>query len=180
MVVRDGEQAIALLNPIRQRILISLRTPGSAASLSRSLKVPRQLITYHLRCLEECDLVVYIEERAVRQMREKVYESAAERFLIDSQVLGELAPPSDLTDPTSATQLAGLLQATSVEALIGNAPTLALCYDIGFGDRDERLETFQTIANSAQKIAKSHDPRGTEEHYRLVVGVVRPAEDDSV
>jgi DNA-binding transcriptional ArsR family regulator len=178
MVVRNPEQAAALLHPIRQSILIALRTPNSAAALARSLKIPRQLITYHLNCLEHSALVTYVEERQVRQMKEKVYEAAAERFLIDPVVLGDLAPPKSLTDPTSPTQLAGLLQATSVEALTTDAPTLALCYDIGFGDRDERLETFQTIMNSTNKIAKSHDIKGTDEHYRLVVGVIRPVDEE--
>lgn len=174
IVVRRPSQAEALLHPHRQRILVALRQPASAASLSRDVDLPRQLITYHLRCLEKEELVTFIEERPTRQMREKIYRAAAERFLIDPIVLGDLAPPGNLTDPTSAIQLAGLLQAASVEAIHPDAPTLALCYDMGFGGRDERLETFQTIANSAQKIARSHDPRGTEEHYRLVVGVIRP------
>lgn len=172
MVVRDLDSAALLLQPVRQRLLVALRSPASAAELSRSMQMSRQLIAFHLRALEAGGLIVHIEDRKVRQMTERVFQSAAERYLIDPRILGDLAPPSEVSDPTSSAQLAGLLQAASIEAGETLTPTLALSYDLGFGGREERLETFQTLANSTQKLARMHDPRGTEEHYRLVVGLI--------
>jgi DNA-binding transcriptional ArsR family regulator len=166
---------MALLHPLRQQLLLALGQPQSAAALSRAMEIPRQLLTYHLRTLESLLLIEFVEERAVRQMKERVYIRVAKRFVLDPSLLGDLGPRADgLTDPTSATQLAGLFQAAAGEALAAEAPTLALCYDMGFVARDERNDAFQSIANTAQRIARLHVPQGTEERYRLVVGVIRP------
>jgi len=173
MVVSDPVAAGYLLQPLRQKLILALRDPASAAELARRMTISRQLITFHLRTLHAVGLITHVEDRPVRQMIERVYQAAAERYLIDPVVLGDLAPPNRITDPTSSAQLAGVFQAASVDASEATGPTLALCYDIGFGGREERLETFQTIANSTQKIAKLHDPRGTDEHYRIVIGLLR-------
>lgn len=177
LVVRDPEQAACLLHPLRQRLLVALRQPSSAARLAKPMGITRQLLVYHLHCLEEARLIRFIEERQVRQMKERVLQAVAEKFLLDPVLLGELSPSSTpLTDPTSPAQLAGLLQTASAEAVGGEAPTLALCFDMGFVGREERIEAFQSIANSAQKIARTHERRGADDQYRLVVGVIKPGQ----
>lgn len=177
LVVRDPEQAACLLHPLRQRLLVALRQPSSAARLAKPMGIARQLLVYHLRCLEEVKLIRFIEERQVRQMKERVLQSVAEKYLLDPALLGELSPSgTPLTDPTSPAQLAGLLQTASAEAVGGEAPTLALCFDMGFVGREERIEAFQSIANSAQKIARTHEKRGADDQYRLVVGVIKPGQ----
>lgn len=176
LVVRDPEQAACLLQPLRRKLLLALREPTSAARLSKTIGVPRQHLAYHLRCLESAGLIRFVEERQVRQMKERVYEAVAERYILDPELLGELGPVADpITDPTSSVQLAALLQSVSAEAVTADGPTLGLCFDMGFVGREERIDAFQSIANSAQKLARSHDVRGTEEQYRLVVGVVKPS-----
>ena len=62
-VILDAERAQALLNPARLELLEHLQEPGSAASLARLLGQPRQRVNYHLRALEEHQLVELALER---------------------------------------------------------------------------------------------------------------------
>ena len=55
-MVGDAAAARAALSPLRRELLVRLREPGSAASLSEAMKLPRQRIGYHLKVLEEAGL----------------------------------------------------------------------------------------------------------------------------
>ena len=63
-VVRGTEQASSLLgHPLRLKVLEHLAEPDSAAGLSRRLGVPRQVLNYHLRALENAGMLTFVEER---------------------------------------------------------------------------------------------------------------------
>jgi len=91
-ILRDPEQASALLQPVRLKILENLTEPASAAALAKKLVLPRQQVNYHLRELERHGLVEFVEERRKGNCVERVVRSAATSYLISPEALGTLGP----------------------------------------------------------------------------------------
>ena len=59
-VVEAPEQASALLEPARLRILSVLRDPDSSAGVARTLGLPRQRVGHHVRALEAAGLLTFV------------------------------------------------------------------------------------------------------------------------
>lgn len=60
----DPATAASLLDPVRTRLLEALAQPASATMRASRLRLPRQLVNYHLRTLERHGLVALEAERA--------------------------------------------------------------------------------------------------------------------
>jgi DNA-binding transcriptional ArsR family regulator len=93
-ILRRVQEASAILHPLRIRLLANLIEPNSAVGLARRLGLPRQMVNYHLRELEEARLVEFMEERRRGNCSERIVRSVARSYLISPEALGELA-----TDP---------------------------------------------------------------------------------
>ena len=88
-MIQQDSQAIALLHPLRRRILEALRQPDSAAGLARRLHLPRQKVNYHVRELARARFL----ERAGRRRRRNMFEdafSAAYLLALSTQLQSEL------------------------------------------------------------------------------------------
>lgn len=75
--VKSGRQQLrALADPLRIEMMNVLAgEPLSAAQLGRRLNVSQALASYHLRKLVEADLVEFVEERANRGARERLFRA---------------------------------------------------------------------------------------------------------
>lgn len=90
-VVGNEAGVAAVAHPERRRLLQALaERPDSAAGLAQRLEDTRQRINYHLKALEEADLVELAAERPRRGFTEKVYRPVGRRFALDPAVLGSL------------------------------------------------------------------------------------------
>ena len=87
-LIENAERARLALDPIKSALLAALRVPGSAASLAKQLKLPRQKLGYHLRALEAAGLVRLVEERQRRGFVERVLVAEANAFVLDPMLLG--------------------------------------------------------------------------------------------
>ncbi len=105
-VLKDRDSVLAALSPLRREMLRLLRTPGSASSLARDLDLPRQKLNYHLRELERHGLVRLVDEKPRRGLVERFFESAADRMLVDPELLGPTSADPDVGDKYAAEQLA--------------------------------------------------------------------------
>lgn len=90
-VIDDAAQAVAALQPLRLELLKRLASPGSAASLSASLGVPRQKLSYHLNALLEADLIERVEERRKGNCVEQIFQARARSYVIGCGALGVVA-----------------------------------------------------------------------------------------
>ena len=73
LALLDSPRRLASALPaLRRRLLERLRTPASASELAREFGMPRQRLNYHLRVLEEQDLVELVELRPRRGFTERV------------------------------------------------------------------------------------------------------------
>jgi DNA-binding transcriptional ArsR family regulator len=96
-VVSDLEALQVLLHPLRIDILETLRTPASAASVARTLQLPRQKVNYHLKELERAGLVREVEARRNGNFIETLYEAVARTFIV--------GPEAAWSDPARAEAL---------------------------------------------------------------------------
>jgi DNA-binding transcriptional ArsR family regulator len=87
--ITDPETLRAMAHPLRQRILIELnvREHARAADLARTLDVPANSISFHLRVLAKHHFIEEAPELA-RDKRDRVWKPVVERFQIDRNLAG--------------------------------------------------------------------------------------------
>lgn len=165
VVLENADTVAAALSPLRRRILSLLETPHSATSLARELQLPRQKVNYHVRELERIGLVRLVAERRRRGLTERIFQSVADRILIDPLLLDRNPTPAH-ADQFAAEHLAS----TAARAV----------HDIGALMRgaaasDQRLATFTLDAELT--FATPGDLRAfVAELGDLVVRYDRPAD----
>lgn len=108
--VIDAPAAAALvLDPIKARLLAELATPASAATLAGRVGLTRQKVNYHLRALEEHQLVEPAEQRRWGGLTERLVVATAASYVVSPAALGPLgADPARNADRLSASYLIAL------------------------------------------------------------------------
>ena len=182
-VIEDPAAAEVSLNPVRTRLLAELAEPASAATLATRVGMPRQLVNYHLRTLEQHGLVELVEERRKGNMHERLMQATAASYVISPAALALVAPdPSRAPDRLSAYWLLALAArlVRDVGALIvgGNAArkpiaTFALDAEVRFATAADRAAFAEELAVSVTGlVARYHD--GAAERgrpHRLIVAI---------
>jgi DNA-binding transcriptional ArsR family regulator len=193
-VVRATDQAAALLNPDRVRILAALGTPGSAAGIASRVGMTRQRVNYHLRELERAGLVDLVEERRKGNCTERVLRASARSYLISPEVLGAVgvAPTAgEVQDRFSAayliTSIAGALRDLAVLRTCADRAgkplaTLALQTNITFASAADRAAFAEELTTTlATLAAKYHRDQPGGRAFRFVLGgypaITRPEEE---
>lgn len=175
-VIRDPDQAAALIQPDRLKLLAALTTADSSSGLSRRLGLPRQRLNYHLRELERVGLVTLVTERRRGNCVERLVQATARAYVVSPEVLGALGDtPEDARDRFSALQLVQVSARTirEVSALLDRAAasgkrlaTLTLDATIRFATPTTRARFAQELTEAvASLVQKYHDditPGGRE------------------
>lgn len=179
VLIDDANRVRLALSPIRRRLLELLRTPGSAASLSVALGMPRQKIGYHLRALEAAGLVSLVEERARRGFVERVLVARADAFIVDPAIMGATPGEVAAQDRYAAEHLvqvaSGIVREVtrmraSAEGEGKRLLTFTIETEIGFA-RPQDLEDFTSrLAEAVADLASAYAPADGTRRYRLVIG----------
>ena len=162
--------ALAVLHPLRRRILEGLHEPDSASGLSRRLGLPRQKINYHLRELENQGLVELVEERKKGNCVERIVRSTARSYLIHPEALGGLAAdPDRIEDRFSSAYLVAVASRAirdiahldeKATAAGKNIATLTLQTEVRFASAADRNAFAEELANALAKLAaRYHDEK---------------------
>lgn len=188
-VITRPEQASALLQPERLRLLDALSEPDSAAGLARRFDLPRQRLNYHLKELERVGLLELVEERRKGNCVERVVRATARAYAISPEILGGLGRTRDrATDRLSATFLVSIASRAirEVGALVSRAAaggkrvaTLTIDTEVRFADAAARAafadELTDALARLTAKYHAADAPAGRT--FRLVAAAyARPVE----
>jgi DNA-binding transcriptional ArsR family regulator len=184
-VIEDPAAAEASLNPVRTRLLSELALPASATTLAARVGLPRQLVNYHLRALEQHGLVGLVEERRKGNMTERLMQATAASYVISPAALALVQPdPSRSPDRLSAFWLLALAArlVRDVGALIagGNLArqriaTFALDADVRFANAADRAAFSEELATSvAGLVAKYHDATAERGRPHRVFVAIHP------
>lgn len=184
-LIETADQALLALDPVKRRLLASLREPGSAASLAKRLNLPRQQLGYHLRALEEAGLVRLVEERKRRGFVERILVAVAEDFVLDPALLGE----SHAVDAQDAHAASHLVQAagavvrnvtrmrSAAEAAGQRLLTVTIEADLGFEQPQDFYDCTDALAKAVADIAARYAPDEGRRGYHLVIGAHPAAAD---
>ena len=189
-VIDDPAAAMAALDPIKARLLAELSQPASAAALAARVGLPRQKVNYHLRALEQHNLVEPSEERRWGGLTERLMVATAATFVVSPAALGPAgADPARSRDRLSASYLIALAARIirEVSALWRGArqadkrlATLSFDTVIRFKSPADRAAFTRDLTDAAATmIARYHNdtaPRGRP--HRLVIASY-PAPDEA-
>jgi DNA-binding transcriptional ArsR family regulator len=186
--VADVSRAAALLHPLRLRILAALREPDSAAGLARRLRLPRQMVNYHVRELARTHFLERAGQRRRRNMIERRYRASAQGFILSPELLGQLGlPRAQAQDAFSAAYLLGLvslaqaeLSRASREAAAQNKrlATLSIGSEFRFESAQQRAKfaaelqrsIVDVIGRYASPATLDDGSPGPGRPYRLILG----------
>ena len=180
-VIDDPAAAMIALEPVRSRLLSELAEPASAATLASRLGIPRQKINYHLRALEDHQLVHVAETRQWGGLTERLLVATAASYIVSPVAMGPVAADPDRgADRLSASYLIALAAriVREVKALLGRSeelekrlPTLSVDTVIRFRSAAERAAFSNDLTKAITALAaRYHDasaPGGRA--HRLVV-----------
>jgi DNA-binding transcriptional ArsR family regulator len=189
-VIVDPAAAVIALDPIRSRVLAELTEPASAATLASRVGIARQKVNYHLRALEDHNLVAVAGERHWGGLKERLLVATASSYVVSPGALGPVAPdPGRANDRLSASYLIALAARAVRE--VGELwavareknkrlATLSIDTAIRFRSPVDRAAFTQELSDAVTSlVACYHDesnPSGRS--YRLVVAAYpKPRED---
>ena len=180
-VIEEAAAAVAALDPTRSRLLAALAVaPASAAGVASRLGLARQKVGYHLKALEDCGLVVEVEQRRHGGLTERIFAASASTYLVSPSALGAAgADPQNVPDRLSAAYLVALAGRAvreigallrSSEAAGRRLPTLSLDTDIRFRNAVERAAFADELSAAVRALAaRYHDESASGGRwYRLV------------
>ena len=167
-LVDESMRAATLLNPMRLRILDTLREPDSASGVARQLGLPRKKVNYHLRELEKAGFLEEVEERRSGNCIERIVRAKATHYLINPDVLGRLAADgASVEDRFSSAYLIALAAGTIRDVAAAQqkaakakkrVATFALQTDVRFATAEDRRAFTEELANCvARLVANYHD-----------------------
>jgi DNA-binding transcriptional ArsR family regulator len=189
-VIADPAAAASALDPIRSRLLAELTEPASAAALASRVGITRQKVNYHLRALEEHQLVTEAGERRWGGLRERLMVATAVSYVVSPGALGPVEPdPGRSNDRLSASYLIALAARAVRE--VGElwavareknkrVATLSMDTAIQFRSPVDRAAFTQELTEAVTSlVAKYHDESDSRgRSYRLVVAAYpKPKED---
>lgn len=123
-LIEDPAAAACLMHAERAAILEAFREPGSATSVARALKQPRQRVGYHVRLLERLGLLKHVEDRRAGNCVERILRASARCYAIAPSALGGLAAnPERIADRFSSAYL--VARAAQIADEVGRLRELA-------------------------------------------------------
>lgn len=180
-VIDRPDAAALVLDPVKSQILRELATPGSAASLAPRIGITRQKVNYHLRVLEEHQLVKPVEERCWGGLKERRMVATAASYVVCPAALGPIATDPDRSaDRLSASYLIALAAriVREVGALWRRArsedkrlATLSMDTVLHFKSPADRAAFTEELTSAITSLVARYHDEGTPgaRPYRLVV-----------
>lgn len=170
----DIDRARMLLDPLKRQVLDALRQPHSAASLARSLEMPRQKLGYHLRALEAAGLVRLVEERRRRGFTERILLASTDAFDVATDLLAGPVFAQDRYASTYLVQAAAAVMRdvarmqTAADQAGQRLLTFTIEAELGFAHPGE-IELFsKALGEAVGQLASRFMPGENRRLYHLI------------
>ena len=186
--VQDAGSAYSLLQPIRRRILESLREPDSASGLARRLQMPRQVLNYHVKEMARARLLKPAGRQKRRALFEQYYVASALGYVLSPEIMGKLAVNAE---PAQDRFSAGFLMAAAnqIQKEVGHATeraeasgkrlaTLGMNSEMRFVSAEQRAQFAEALESAVLGVIERYsspfsDSEGKPTEgsaYRLLLG----------
>jgi len=188
LVIDALDRAVAVLHPLRLRILAALDEADSATGLGRQFGLSRQQVNYHLRELEASGLVELVGERRNRGCTERLVRAVARSFVLSSSLLGDVGADPERVSEAAANSLLVAAAARAIDAVSGLRGRLDAAgkpLSVTSVQAEVRLTApgmqrgfMDELSNAVNRVvAKYHDGRsGGGRRVRVLVGAYPVAE----
>ena len=183
-VLDEPAAALAILDPIRARVLAALVEPGSATSVAAAIGEPRQKVNYHVRTLEDVGLVEFVEERPRRGLTERIVQASARSYVVSPSVVGEMAPDPSRTSRLSSRYLVAVAArmvrevaqlARGSETSGRPLATLTIDTEIRFATAADRSAFAEQLSRSVTDlVARYHDSSSPDGRWHRLVVAAHP------
>ena len=183
MRVEEPRAAIALLHPMRARILTALRRPASATEVARELELPAPRVNHHVQRLREAGLIRPAGKRRVRNLTEVLYVAQARIFTIAEDLTPGGERRRALREESGRRPLRNLVALG--ERLLGDAislvdetawddrefSTYAMSVELAFPDAGSRAAFLGDLLGAVQSLKEKYggEEARPEERYKIVV-----------
>ncbi|OEO31547.1 hypothetical protein VW23_015835 [Devosia insulae DS-56] len=177
-LIEDATKARQAMTPLRLKLLVLLREPGSAATLAVALELPRQKVGYHLHALEKAGLVMPAGTRQRRGFTERLFVARAGSFVVDPSIFG-VPPAVEKQDRFAAEHLVArsaetVREVTRMQAAAADEGVRLLTFtieaDIGFAAPQD-IEAFaERLTAMVAGLAEEFAPKGEGRRYRVMIG----------
>lgn len=127
LYVEDVEQAAALLKPARLDVLRQMASETTCTDVAAALGSTPQKVYYHVKALEQANLVERVTERRVRGIVEGLYRARARSYWLSPRLVGEIGGSRVARDSASLGYLISL--AEEVQEDIGQLAALPVSVD---------------------------------------------------
>ena len=185
-VVSRRESAAALVHPVRRKVLDALKDAGSATTVAERLKLPRQVVNYHVRALEKAGLVEEVERRQRRGLEERIVRATASYYLVSPEALSgkggaRAADGRDVRDRFSASYQVAVAARTIREvAALGELAskagkrltTMSLDSEVTFASPADREAFARDFLNAITQVIARYNapPSKNARTYRVFAG----------
>lgn len=184
-MIADPAAAVVALDPVRSRLLAELTEPASAATLATRVGIARQKVNYHLRALEQHQLVTIAGERKWGGLRERLLVATASSYVVSPGALGAAGTdPGRSRDRLSASYLIALAARTVQEvgdlwrearARDKRLATLSLEATVRFRSAADRAEFTRELSDAVAALtARYHDDTAPDGRAHRVVLAAYP------
>lgn len=161
--VRDLEQAMVLLKPLRLELLRRMGQPRSCLQLGQSLGETPQKVYYHVKALEGAGLVDRVGERRVNGINEGLYQARAWSYWLAPEVVGRVAGEERARDAMSLGHLLSIaeqlhadladLASTPSDAAL---PSLGIEADVVLANPETRAAFLKDVEEAVTTIAERY------------------------
>ena len=190
LYVRDLEQAMVLLKPLRLELLRRMGEPRSCLQLGQLVGETPQKVYYHVKTLEGAGLVERVGERRVNGISEGLYQARAWSYWLAPELVGRVAGEQRARDAMSLGSLLSLAEqlqgdlADLAATPIGDASvsSLGIDADVVLADPETRAAFLRDVEEAVTAIAEKYS-RGSrsqrKDRFKLMVACYpRPARPD--
>lgn len=177
--MEQPEQAMVLLNPLRQEILNRLAEPASASEVARALREVPQRINYHLKTLEKAGLVRRVGTRQVRNLTEVLYQAIARTFILPESLGWNEETVQRIKDQGSLSHLLATSERIKRDALLlmeradkEEVPSATMQFAVSLAGEEERHAFVQEYLTLVEElVTKYQGGKATGESYQVVLAV---------
>lgn len=183
-VLDDPAAALAILDPVRARVLAALVEPGSATTVAAAIGEPRQKVNYHVRTLEGLGLVEFVEDRPRRGLTERIVQASARSYVMSPGVLGDMAPDPSRTSRLSSRYLVAVAArmvrevaqlARGAERTGKPLATLTIDTEIRFATAADRAAFAEQLSRTVTDLAaRYHDESAPGGRWHRLVVAAHP------
>jgi DNA-binding transcriptional ArsR family regulator len=167
LYVRDLEQAMVLLKPLRLELLRRMGQPRSCLQLGELVGETPQKVYYHVKTLEGAGLVDRVGERRVNGINEGLYQARAWSYWLAPELVGRVAGEERARDALSlgyllslAEQLQGDLADLASAPAEASVPSMGIEADVVLADPETRSAFLRDVEDAVTTIAEKYSGGG--------------------